>query len=354
MNKLFTLIQFRIIKTSKMNLTNTTESNIQYWAIDVTYILETYVIRVAGGIGVLLNALYFKILLDKRLKHKIYDFFLCRVLCSAIVCLFGVGNISKCFTCESDSYWFLIYQYYISGIGIRMALFASLISDIFLILNRYLQMTKRNSPFWKQISKKLIMFLSLSLPILGVWPGFIAVEIVKQPNGLYVKKLTNFGLSKAYTYYLVVLFMLETVIPIGTILVLNVLSVVKFRKQTRIHRNLTRQQQNDNKVENRYTKLVIILTTICIISRFFDMATGLLYRLQYLDPSMISKGQILLITFSMSLSNLVLFIIHGEDGLIYFKMDRNLWRLSLAMLGLKKVNIFIFKSFQNIKNKFTF
>ena len=165
-----------------------------------------------------------------------------------------------------------------------------------------------------------------------------------------MKKLTNFGLSKAYTYYLVVLFMLETVIPIGTILVLNVLSVVKFRKQTRIHRNLTRQQQNDNKVENRYTTLVIILTTICIISRFFDMATGLFYRLQYLDPSMFSKGQILLITFSKSLSNLIVLIIHGEDGLIYFKMDKNLWRLSLTILGLKKVNILTSKYFKIIQN----
>jgi len=328
-----------------MNKTNTTESNIQHWAIDVTYILETYVIRVAGGIGIIFNALFFKILLDKSLKHKIYDFFFCRVLCGAIVCLFGVGNISKCFTCESDSYWFLMYQYYIYGIFIRIAFFGSLVLDIYIILYRYLEMTNRNSPFWKKMSKKLIMLLCFLLPILAASPAFLAVEIVKQPNGLYVKNLTDFGLSKSYTYYLVVLFMLETVIPIGTILVLNVLSVIKFRKQTRIHRNLTRQQQNDNKVENHYTTLVIILTNICIISRFFDMASGLLYRLQYLNPSMFSNRQILLITFSRSLSNLILFIIHGEDGLIYLKMDRNLWHLSLAMLGLKKVNILKSKYF---------
>ncbi len=334
-----------------MNLSNTTELNIEYeWAIVGNYILENYIIRAIGGIGIVFNALYAKILLNKSLKHKIYDFFLCRVICNVIVCIFVAGNVERCFECESDSYWFLFYQYFINGIGIKIVSFASFISDIFLILNRYLEISKKNILFWKQMSKKLTLLLCFSLPILVAVPAFFSVTIEKRANGLFIKELNRFGTSQIYKFYLIALFMIETVIPIVTISVLNVFSILESRKQTRIHRNLTNKQRITKKSEDGYSKIVIILTTICITSRLLDLATNLLFRLDILHLIMFSEDMSVLTKFSLSLTNLLLFIIHGKDGLVYLKMDRNLWTLNLAMYGqkqvcvLKKTILYIFKT----------
>ncbi len=137
-----------------MNITNTTELNIQdKWAIEGAHILASYVVRAVGGIGIVLNAFYAKLFFDKSLKHKIYDFFLCRVLCNAIVCLFVAGYVEICFECESYSYWYIFYEIYINANSIRVVSFASLISDIFLILNRYLEITKKILYFGKGCQK---------------------------------------------------------------------------------------------------------------------------------------------------------------------------------------------------------
>ena len=71
-----------------MNRTNITELNIDYqWAIQLTDIIETYVIRAIGVTGVLFNAFFLKVLFNKGLKHKLYDFmsqikFLCNMIVS--------------------------------------------------------------------------------------------------------------------------------------------------------------------------------------------------------------------------------------------------------------------------------
>jgi len=86
-----------------MNQSNTTELRIDYeWALKVTYVLETYVIRLVGASGLLLNAFSVKVLLDRSLRHKIYDFMLCRVLCSVVLCLFVAGYVEKCYKCQNS------------------------------------------------------------------------------------------------------------------------------------------------------------------------------------------------------------------------------------------------------------
>ncbi len=317
--------------------------NIQnQWAIEGTSILSTYVIRVVGGIGIVLNAFYAKILFDKSLKHKIYDFFLCRVFCNAIVCLFVAGYVEMCFECESYSYWFTFYQIYINGIGLRIVSCASLISDIFLILNRYLEITKNGISIWKQMSKKFIMFLCFSFSIIFAVPAYFAFIIEKIPNGFFIKKLSSFGISQIFNSYSIAIILFDTVIPIIIILILNLASIYKFKRRVRIHHNLTRKKLNENKTENRYSKLVIILTTICIISRLLDLVTTILFRSSVVNPSMFTDSEVAIIIFSVNLTNLFLFVIHAADGILYLVMDSNLSRLSLSLIGIKKVNISVF------------
>jgi hypothetical protein len=251
--------------------------------------------------------------------------------------LFVAGYVETCFECESYSYWFAFYQIYINGIGLRIVSCASLLSDIFLILNRYLEITKKSISIWKQISKKFIMFLCFSFSIIFAVPAYFAFIIEKIPNGFFIKKLSNFGISQIFNSYSIAILLFDTVIPIVIILFLNLASIYKFRKRVRIHHNLTRI--NENKTENRYSKLVIILTTICIISRLLDLVTNILFRFSIFNPSIFTNSEVVLIIFSVNLTNLFLFVIHAADGILYLVMDTNLSRLSLSLIGIKKVNL---------------
>ncbi len=278
-----------------MNNTNSTELNIQdEWAKEGAQILASYVVRAVGGFGIVLNAFYAKILFDKSLKHKIYDFFLCRVLCNGIVCLFVAGYIQMCFECESYSYWFIFYEIYINANGIRVVSFASLLSDIFLILNRYLEITKKNIVFWNRMSKKCLIFLCFFLPFLATVPAYFAFKIEKLPNGFFVKKLSSFGTSNIFNIYSIAMLIIDTISPVVLTIILNAVSIYKFRKQMRIHHNLTSKQKKENKTEKHYSKLVIILTTVCIISRILDLATTILFRLSIINPSMFSRNDVCL------------------------------------------------------------
>jgi hypothetical protein len=186
-----------------MNSTaNTTGVDLQ-WAIDLTEIISNYVIRITGGAGILVNLLLAILLLNKRLKHKIYDYFWCRSICSLSVCILSAGYVGNCYNCVSDSYWFLFYQWYINFIGIRMFSLSCFISDIFLIVNRYLQITRKQN-FFSKMSKTLTLFICFILPISLCVPFYFIYDIVMVPKtNKFTIELNNFGLSIISFYYLI-------------------------------------------------------------------------------------------------------------------------------------------------------
>jgi len=200
-------------------------------------------------------------------------------------------------------------------------------------------MSRADGRFWKGVSKKSILLICLALPILVALPGFFSIKIEKQANGLFVKKLTSFGSSQVFACYLIAAFLFESVIPILIISGLNVASIYKFKAQMESHHALTRTEEDTKQVESRHTRIVLILMTVCIVSRLFDLAASLPFRLGTLSPSLFSNVQIEFLKLMMSLTNLFLFVSLVIDGLVYLKMDKNLWRLSLALVRIQKVII---------------
>ena len=57
-----------------------------HWADHATDIIENYFIRLVGAIGVVFNIFFAVILLNKSLKHKIYNFLWCRAVCYLTLC----------------------------------------------------------------------------------------------------------------------------------------------------------------------------------------------------------------------------------------------------------------------------
>ncbi len=197
-----------------MNSTFNTQAD-YHWIKPATFIMENYAIRTIGGLGILINLLFTILLLHKSLVHKMYDFFWCRAICSFLVCLFAAGNVERCFNCVSDSYWYLVYQFFINSIGLRLFSAASLFSDIFLMLNRYLEITRKKSCI-SRMSKTLVLYICICTPLPFAIPGLFLVKIVEGPQkGTFVKKAIDPPATpNLVLYYTELIFLFETVLPV--------------------------------------------------------------------------------------------------------------------------------------------
>lgn len=121
-------------------------------------------IRLTNGIsiiGTLLNMGYFTSLIFEKRDYTASDFIRCRCICNFIVCFLGVFyTILPDIDCATD------YATLRSTLSIlaplRIAHFASFISDNLLVLNRLAHLSnKTNSMFYKLSKKVSIYFHSL-------------------------------------------------------------------------------------------------------------------------------------------------------------------------------------------------
>ncbi len=118
-----------------MNFTSITTSSFEFQFI--------YINRIIGFLGVILNSLGILIMLNKTLIHPIYNFTWGRTFCNWLVCLLGCGWVQTLHFDKPGGYYQKIYQVYIFGFSLRMTFFASSISDLILILNRYFVITEQ-------------------------------------------------------------------------------------------------------------------------------------------------------------------------------------------------------------------
>ncbi len=331
--------------TTEMNTEN--ESDVD-WTDQAIFVLDNYVIRIAGSLGVLLNLFFAIVLRHKSLKNKLYDFFWCRVAINFLISVLVAGQLGNCFACEFSSYEVVIYQYHINALGLRLLKLSSLLSDLHLIVNRFLEITRKKNCVQK-MSKKLVLFVCLFPPAVLTVPAHLAVRIVAgSTNQTYIKELTQFGSSKTLLVYSVLVFLFESVIPCVVMIFLNCVSNYKFRDLMYRHAHLTKNKTESKKAEIRFTKMIFILTSICILSTFLDLVTTLLARLIPQDTSLFSPTFVKALAFAKSVTNLLVYSVHALDGIIYLKLDKNLWQLILKIFSLRKVNKLLTKCYLNI------
>ncbi len=194
-----------------------------YFQVGVVY-------RCLGFIGLLSNSFTLYLLSHKNMIHPMYAFLWCRTFCNLIVCLFACGWVHPLAIDEPDTYANKFYMLYVIAIPTRIAFFASAISDIILILNRFFIITERNV---LNISKKTNLSICYAIPAFLVFAYCFVHEIVEsdEVKGMYVCRLTSFGKSRSIVVYMTVVFTLETFVPVMTLGVLNTISVQVFRQK---------------------------------------------------------------------------------------------------------------------------
>ncbi len=322
------------------------------WVVQGSYILDNIVSRSIGCIGILVNLFFVIILSHRTLRHKIYDFLWCRQFTSLLTCLSVVASNGFCFGCDYESERLAYYSWYIA-LTIRVFSLASFISDILLIFNRYFEVCQKNT-FLRRLSKKVNLFISFSIPFILSLPSFFAATVVKVPlNGKFELTLNIFGASNYFRLYFFLLFLMEIVIPLITLLWMNIVSVFKFKYVMERHGNLTGNQIDTRKAERRFTRMVFLLSAITSVTRIIDMITSIFNRLSIISPSSFDQGRLELLLFSKGITVILINIALAFDALVFLKMDKNIWELILSYTGRNNrvltEQTFTQKSFQNSK-----
>jgi len=234
-------------------------------------------------------------------------------------------------------YYQKAYGVYVFGIPSRIAFLASSISDLILILNRYFVITEGR--VWLLKISKLSNLTICYVFSTCIWVPFyfaFSLEVVDS-NGEYAFKLTEFGHTTLFKGYAAGIFLLETGLGVVTLGFLNVLSAIRFREKMIRKGHLLQNRTETRQKEVMYTKMILILSTVCFITRLLDAVTTTLVRLILLDVINFSEETKYQIKLYYDISWTLLLAAHAFDNWIYFLMDPNLRRCTRELFCLPTI-----------------
>jgi hypothetical protein len=133
---------------------------------------------------------------------------------------------------------------------------------------------------------------------------------------------------------------LEIVFPILHLTTFNIVALLRFKKVIDNKRKVlndpsgkSKRNKLSEKANHRFTRLIITLTFICILTRVFDMLTSILMRLKrsvdllgpngFLDSFLSNENNALLFLLKQT-SFMLLFWSHALDGVLYFFYDKQM------------------------------
>jgi len=223
-------------------------------------------------------------------------------------------------------YFWVIYEWFIINIPLRMALIASGFADFFTIINRYFFITNKTNCITRT-SAITTFFIYIIVSIALYVPGMFAFGITSPDvNGMSTWYIEKIGYNTYYITYVLVLFIFDTIAPPIVLSILGFMSLKKFRLALDLKAKVSSQSnsQTRRKQENRFTKLTIILTSACVIYRTIDCLTGVVLRIGNFVFINYSLETMAIIGVSRDISLFIIVAAHTFDNFIIFKMDSNL------------------------------
>lgn len=287
-------------------------------------LISNYVIRFIGALGIFVNLITLAILLIKKSKfqNNYYNFVWCRQFSNLIVCILGAGYLAQsCQVCLD--YDLTFYEYFLSRIPLRIAFLASIVSDNLLVANRIYVISGIQNTLTR-LTKKMNLSICLFIPLVLLMPFYFTLIIVSTDKGGFAIGLRNELNSLGYiSIYALLLPLLEVFIPLVSLAILNVIFVVKYYNFMVRKAHLTRNRTSNKQAELTFTRASLILSTINILTRLFDLIVVILTRVVF--PLLFNYH--IMAYYLTAQSNLLMFLAHAFDALILFKMDTNLRKL---------------------------
>jgi len=201
---------------------------------------------------------------------------------------------------------------------------ASSISDVILILNRFYVITEKPARL-SEISKLTNLCICLGISFSLYLPTYFAIELVPiDSDDMFVFKLNYFGQSNIFKVFLVLSNFNEIFLGVFVLGFLQVISVFKFREKMKRKGHLLRNRTEPQRAERMFTKMVFILTTICLVTRSIDAINSVSVRIVALRVYEITDSTKYHLMFLNDITFILLFSEHAFDILVYLIMDPNL------------------------------
>ena len=316
------------------NFTNNT--NFQSDLVDILDMVDEafsfYIIRVMAGIGIVTNVCFLIILSENSLKHRFYNNLWIKTFFDLGVCIGGVANfksLSISIKRQEFKSFFDILLFYLNRRFIYFTEFCSILSEIYLILNRCIILHDYKSNLFYFKKRYVISFICL-FSILIITPLFLSHEIVQDGEIFRLELTDHFGRTLYFKIYLSIFAVIAFVIPVITLIVITTISVIKFRSLVAQSRNLDINVYfRANKIENRFSKATIILScTFAVLKIFLCIILILFAFKRFLHLDLSPQQESLLNLFS----NFVVFLevsFHVFNNFLYIYMDSEFRRVCL-------------------------
>ena len=114
---------------------------------------------------------------------------------------------------------------------------------------------------------------------------------------------------------------IESLVPLVSLIVLNKISLSKFK---RIMWMVVLDNKRADRANNRFTKLIITLTFICIVTRSFDTVMSLSHRAVLFFRIDLTEDLNALLRLFRNVSYLLVFGSHACDGVLYYFYDKKM------------------------------
>lgn len=299
-------------------------------------ILITYIMRSIGGLGFITNLFFLYVYSNKTLKN-LYVYQWCHCFTNMVVCLFV--SIYFEITKDSESYYFLIICFLITFFLLRTALNASLYSDLLRVFNRYSSLTNRKN-FLSKLSKWSNLGICFGLAMSIRIPTYIGINIEKsETQEKFFWNMNDFGYSNLWIIYLLLTALIDPLILLIISTILNILSIQCYRKATLEKKRLQHSIDKTKKKELRFTKTVLIVNIIYILSRCFEMICRIIFSLTLSETVRVSSEIEILVKGVTDFSYTVLIAVHAFESLIYLKMDVNVKKVVVKIFKCETVRI---------------
>ena len=315
--------------------------------ISIANIIGYYAIPLVSLIGIMLNIFLSIFLKSKKLKHSFYKYIFVKTMIDIFVCIFGaIYYKSICIECGPFTYQHLFHRWYIIMVNIRILFLMSSISEVYIILNRYLMLKNiRNCLYDVKLSYYLLFIILV--PTIIMLPTYSAVEISRiGESEFYELNFTNIGKTVYFRIYLLAVIIPDALLPVITLTVMSLLTIRAYNNRLGNQAEfMTTSAERLKKLEKRHTRITIILTILFAISRTFDTISAIFIRLEgyeivSADILNMVRQITLMISFSMhSLSNT--FIIVPMDKNLKDLIKNFFKTLKVILFTLKLLEIFI-------------
>ena len=176
---------------------------------------------------------------------------------------------------------------------------------------------------------KYYMMIIIGCPFSLCIPSFFSLSI-EQVNhtDVYYWTTTAFGFSKLFLFYSLLALVFESIIPTILLIAFNIVVLFKYKRRSKFIISLNIQSVDTiKKSENRFTKMIIIITGVYSITHFFDLLSSIANRVVSYTDFQFSDQTKSIVFSSRALAYLFLYLQFVFNLFIYVSIDPNLRKI---------------------------